>query len=579
MFNLFKDPEEIMHASIRDNDIPTLRRQIEQPNAREMIDYEYSEFGTPLHVAIWCDNLPAVQILLAAGANILRQTSDSDGLTCLALAAGIGRRDIFHHLWHSITHETRAKGPRLYSSCLAIAAQHGQTALVSDLLVLGDGCTDAMKNDVLFWAVGRWQVHVVDLLLAKITFTPEILLQALHQAAESKIWMDNERASAMCSGADSTNQGLLIARLIDAGADPNARLHGRLALFKAATAVTLSGGLAMLLEKGSDPNAVNVEQDGKTALHRLSYPIQTHAHTPKCCIHETGIRLLLQYGACVLHRDSAGNTPLHQAAFGTNDHIIQLYLSMYPSEKHESMLNVQNDHGETLLHWAAAGGKTDIIRYLVFRGANVNAASANGWTPLLCAVTQTREHNLAGFRVKRFWEAVQTARLLLFHGANPRVSTSEGWTLLHCLARYSDADEDGDLVGLANCLIEKCVDIEAHATLILEQRGTSVSNEAPFNDFAWGYQVTDMIELAESSALIQLRPGLTPLHWASRHGAVGLVKVLLAHGANVAAETPSGVTPMRMAVEREHGPIHTTSLQQKSQKRLVELLESVGGKL
>ncbi|KAG7002269.1 hypothetical protein G7Y79_00028g062900 [Physcia stellaris] len=49
-------------------------------------------------------------------------------------------------------------------------------------------------------------------------------------------------------------------------------------------------------------------------------------------------------------------------------------------------VNRRNKDGETLLHWAAVSGKTDVVRFLILHDADINARrTRDGRTPLHCA--------------------------------------------------------------------------------------------------------------------------------------------------------------------------------------------------
>eukprot|EP00052_Salpingoeca_macrocollata_P019603 m.162916 g.162916 ORF g.162916 m.162916 type:complete len:108 (+) comp21019_c0_seq2:60-383(+) len=67
--------------------------------------------------------------------------------------------------------------------------------------------------------------------------------------------------------------------------------------------------------------------------------------------------------------------------------------------------------GMTLLMWACDGGHTNVVRYLLSNGAQIDATDADGQTALHYACACDRP------------ELVQ---LLLRHGANPCVQDSEG---------------------------------------------------------------------------------------------------------------------------------------------------------
>ncbi|RMC12344.1 hypothetical protein DUI87_09858 [Hirundo rustica rustica] len=49
--------------------------------------------------------------------------------------------------------------------------------------------------------------------------------------------------------------------------------------------------------------------------------------------------------------------------------------------------SMPNDEGITALHNAVCAGHTEIVKFLVQFGVNVNAADSDGWTPLHCAAS------------------------------------------------------------------------------------------------------------------------------------------------------------------------------------------------
>ena len=50
----------------------------------------------------------------------------------------------------------------------------------------------------------------------------------------------------------------------------------------------------------------------------------------------------------------------------------------------------------------------------------------------------------------------------------------------------------------------------------------------------------------------QAKDGWTPLHWASEEGHVEVVRLLIEHGADLAAQGEDGSTPLHWASERGH---------------------------
>jgi hypothetical protein len=78
-------------------------------------------------------------------------------------------------------------------------------------------------------------------------------------------------------------------------------------------------------------------------------------------------------------------------------------------------VNARTENGITPLHWAAFWGHVDFVRLLLEHGAEVNAREENGWTPLHVAA-------LTGH--------AEVARLLLERGADPSIRDRDGRTPL-----------------------------------------------------------------------------------------------------------------------------------------------------
>ncbi|EFY95136.1 Ankyrin repeat protein [Metarhizium robertsii ARSEF 23] len=250
------------------------------------------------------------------------------------------------------------------------------------------------------------------------------------------------------------------------------------ALIEAVTWVDLARALKVLLEKGADPNRRDAAR--KTALHHLGSPAHSRDRRgPKWCLHETGIRLLLQLGASVTVRDELGNTPLHYAAFGSNLHIFSLYTTALPvnSPHGNALKSIKNDSGETLLHWAAAD-----------------------------------------------------------HGADPLAYIAESWTPLHCLSLYlDDRGSNNELAELATELIARGVPVDARATILaVSTTGREPLRVSNQDVGTWGSRVVEHLQPNNNESLAVIKDR-TPLHWAMVHGAVGMANVLVVNGADVNA--------------------------------------------
>ncbi|KFY89524.1 hypothetical protein V498_06415, partial [Pseudogymnoascus sp. VKM F-4517 (FW-2822)] len=271
-------------------------------------------------------------------------------------------------------------------------------------------------------AAREWHFGVVILLLKRESFEQPQLQDALHEAAGLKPLGFFE---AEYEGVDYADQQLLIASLIDAGADPNSFAYDTTPLIlTVASNSILTCALKTLLDKGADPN--KTDGSGQSALHILTAPVPTgQVSGGSQLLNETAIHLLLQYKASVSQPDSAGECPIHWAAYGFDLRLFHTYLSSQPGPDRDALLRLTNNNGETLLHYAAAG-------------CDVNATNSNGWTPLMCALTPINSNAVEEISPKTVSEATRSAYYLLSRGADPSTVTNEGWTPLHVLALYLD---------------------------------------------------------------------------------------------------------------------------------------------
>lgn len=240
---------------------------------------------------------------------------------------------------------------------------------------------------------------------------------------------------------------------------------------------------------------------------------------PETGIHESGVRLLLEYGASVTLSDDSGETPLHTAAYGCNLGLFKFLLSKSTSE--DALLKT-NNYGETVLHYAAASKNIEVVQFLLSTSCfNVNQPNTNGWTPIICSLTTTLESYVG--RPKPFPLSLvrRATQLLIDHGARTDITTDEGWTPLHCLARNKSTADDPDACTLAELLVSRGAPLDAEAPGLSREprkRSTTIQLSRP-----WGFRVRVLIEQSPEILL----PPSTPLEWAIENNARAVKKVLL----------------------------------------------------
>ncbi|RYP64945.1 hypothetical protein DL770_009100 [Monosporascus sp. CRB-9-2] len=534
---VFTRPSEALHACIRDGDLPRLRRLVAS-GQRALINGD-SAWGTPLDVAVRCDNINAAHILLEAGADPLGEGNGDLYITSMELAAIHGRRDM----------------SRLFRDTIELQPPLDR-----------DGVEFDERRHFLLRCLSGAAVYshgnIVCDYLKKVVYDKVTLEKALAMAVACKpMLIEEERSGVQYEEADYDKQYRAVVRLLDAGCEVNSLEQGRPLLHLAISGIVLQGALRALLERVYLDAR---QRRRRTALHQLTCPVPVDGHSPmRTALHETGIRLLLSKGATVTCADKEGETPLHWAAMNCNTDIFHLYLFHCADEN--AALSSQNHHGETLLHYAAAGGQSATIEFLLNRGLDVNANNDNGWTPLVCALAPTQLGDPLGrFRTRRTKseaEAVNAARLLLSHGANPAITTAEGWTLFHCVGSYPQKqDDETDTSATAAVLAQELVSRDGMPPLGSRPRafhrpGLWRISEAArldlYGDEPWGYRVGKTLARCSATETDITKHDLTPLHWAADRGAVGVVKVLIAGGAVLTSNDSTGSTPLTLAVESQ----------------------------
>lgn len=160
----------------------------------------------------------------------------------------------------------------------------------------------------------------------------------------------------------------------------------------------------ILLDRGAD---VHQNRSSLTALHVASLN-GCHVVIP----------LLVKRGASVNERTLSGLTPLHLA--GGCPACVATLLSLGADP-----LARTND-GALPIHFAASVQEPSSLKLLLQAGDGANARDADGFTPLMAAVTPA------------VWlpTAKECVMLLLKHGARADVYDKRGQTALHYLARF-----------------------------------------------------------------------------------------------------------------------------------------------
>ncbi|KAJ5175056.1 uncharacterized protein N7482_000933 [Penicillium canariense] len=286
--------------------------------------------------------------------------------------------------------------------------------------------------------------------------------------------------------------------------------------------------ILFLLEKGATIDIVNDE--GLT-------PLQLAANTDNC----EAISLLLQHCAHIEARSLAGPTALQYAAW--KGHWIAFDLLLIGGAD----INVWNKQGETLLHEQARySSNTSIMTKILDQGANIEARTSQGYTPLQCAAISGNKTMF---------------HLLLDRGAKIEVETAKGETILHLTPPTNQ-----DCLDILKTALDDGIDVKAissqgwtplHQTVYAGTGALDITSDRTVDYIqlllAHGASIN---EYAVSGAFE------TPLHLAAMAPIPrpSLVDFLIRRGAKVNATTSEGKTALHLAAERGREPLFRTLL-------------------
>ena len=368
---------------------------------------------TPLSEAAAAGNAPMIEMLLNAGADAKSLTT-ADGETVLMTAARAGNLDAVQVL---LAHGADVNAKENY---------RGQTAL---MWAAAEHHADIVK--LLLEHSADWKIQSsaretsIPKLSAASSVTPLARggLTAFHFAAREG---DVETGRVMLDGGVDINQvdadntsALVVAIvnkrysyakfLVDRGADPNiADVRGRAALYAAVDMRNQDYSalpahkeddplpsldlIQALLDHGANPNAPLTKNlpgrsgmdAGDTTLDAGTTPLMRAARAGDAAV----MRLLLAKGADPNLTTKDGNNALQFAAGvgyrdkntkGTEKEALEGLKIMVGLGLD---INRADNRGETALHGAADRGADSIVEYLASQGAQLNAKTKQGLTPL-----------------------------------------------------------------------------------------------------------------------------------------------------------------------------------------------------
>jgi len=404
----------------RNGDAAAVRALVE---VHAPVDATQPDGATALHWAVHRDDLDIADVLLRADADA--NATNELGVAPLSLACTNGSATMVEKLLAHGADADQALPTGV--TPLMTCARTGNVDAVESLLARGARVNHretVRGQTALMWAVAEKHASVAAALVAAGAdvrarshgeFTPLLFAAQQGDAASARLLLDtgvdvNEvggDGSAALLVATESRHPQMVRFLLEAGADVDAIGAGRTALH-AAVQQKREDIVELLLAGGADLDARLLRRLPRVPgdLSVTSGPLSMVGATPFWLAAKFAdldlMRLLADGGADTRLANEGGTTPLMVAAgigwVDGSDRYGRVKFSDDPvrRERHDleavelaialgGDVNAVNDHGQTAMHGAAYMGGDTIVRFLADRGAPVDVADNDGWTPLSIA--------------------------------------------------------------------------------------------------------------------------------------------------------------------------------------------------
>ncbi|XP_063854781.1 ankyrin-2-like isoform X2 [Scylla paramamosain] len=172
----------------------------------------------------------------------------------------------------------------------------------------------------------------------------------------------------------------------------------------------------------------------------------------------------------------------------------------------------------SLVSSAASKGHDHLLPHLLQSGLSIEGRGTTDRTPLMVAAVHGH---------------TQTVKTLLAHGANPLATDGKGWTALHFAARWGH---------------QQCVEALMH---VIPPTPTHLEAHTPMHTASYHGHVEVLKQLAGVGWSLSARDnhGETPLRCAAAGGYVTAVEWLVQQGADRRVQDKAGFTPLEVAMQ------------------------------
>lgn len=579
----------MIHAAIMYNQLEALRLLIDRGadvNGVYRIYYISVEMcdcdpEAPLHTAVRFNRFEAAQMLLEAGADI--DTTTGIDLTPVALAAAELNAPMVRYLLNHGADPNKPGGTVDWESArrsdrFAQVPQTAQGMTPLEALLTSYGLPQCLNGGIphvrdyytklLNETAGGWADNY-DLYISKTAKIAQLLIAdgATPDVAAAAAIGDLHLLNALlAAGADANaandigmtplhyaamhGRTAAAAVLLDHGADVNSADHAGWTPLLLAVLGGQAQTAELLLEHGADP-------DAPSRSRRLALWLAASRGDNDCA------EMLLRYGAAVGAKTHAGltETPLHIAAQTGNLELIRMLVE-YGDDVNST---ISTGH-LTPLHYAARNGQLEAAKELIAAGADVSLAGDHWLLPLYLAARANDDAMVrlllsAGaakdFQFAFLSENLELARKMLDSGMSPNGLYSDQTTFLGAVVDRSNP-------GFTNLLLDYGADPNlsvrpedkplTRAALLgnsevvktLLARGANI-NAADSGRIALEYAIRwDYLDVAKALLNAGVDPNgaspqtaAPPLAQAVEMGRLEMIKLLVAHGADVNAQIKS----------------------------------------